>query len=84
MNNPMGQPFVQMVSTVNLQTSKNEFDDYISTLRAHYPPFMEPSVFVTKQLSPSFTDSTASPNTANRAARVALAGDYHGAIRFGP
>ncbi|TBU55658.1 acid protease [Dichomitus squalens] len=57
-NNTNGQPFVQMVSTVDVYSAPNEFEDFLSELRSNAPPSLEPSVFVTKQLSPSLTGGT--------------------------
>ncbi|KAM5543324.1 hypothetical protein V8D89_003198 [Ganoderma adspersum] len=55
MNNTEGQPFVQMVSTIDVHSAKTELYAYISSLRVQSPPFIEPCIFVTKPLSPSFT-----------------------------
>ncbi|PIL33895.1 hypothetical protein GSI_03601 [Ganoderma sinense ZZ0214-1] len=54
-NNTGGSPFVQMLSTVDVSSTKAQLDAYVSALRAQYPPFIEPSVFVTKPLSPSLS-----------------------------
>nr|VWO98982.1 Mannitol 1-phosphate dehydrogenase [Ganoderma boninense] len=57
-NSTGGSPFVQMVSTVDVRSTKCQFDAYVASLRTQLPPFIDPSVFVTKPLSPSFAGGT--------------------------
>ncbi|EJF60415.1 acid protease [Dichomitus squalens LYAD-421 SS1] len=54
-NNTNGRPFVQMISTVDMNSAQSEFTNFISELASNAPPSLPPSVFVTKQLSPLLT-----------------------------
>ncbi|PIL33898.1 hypothetical protein GSI_03604 [Ganoderma sinense ZZ0214-1] len=65
-NNTGGSPFVQMLSTVDVRSTKAQLDAYVSALRVQYPPFIEPSVFVTKRLSPSLTSNAKNKTGAHR------------------
>ena len=42
-----------MLSTVNANSAPSEFADFVSVLASDAPPSLPPSVFVTKQISPS-------------------------------
>ena len=54
-----------MLSTVNAQSAKKEFDDYIATLRVRYPPFFQPSAFVRMKLPSSLTETPIPPSATS-------------------